>query len=90
MEKEEIILDAKTAIEFLKDKLEVNAGRLCEPILKQNKDPRTNDECHKAFIILAHLQEIEDYFNMLDYRQVIEDNFNTDIVQQLEDRINNM
>ena len=52
-------------ISSLKFKLEVNAGRLCEPILKQGKNPKDDDECHKAFLMLAHLQAIEDYINGL-------------------------
>lgn len=46
-------------------KLEVNAGRLAEPLLKQGKQPKDDEECHKAFLMLAHLAEIEDYFNGL-------------------------
>ena len=46
-------------------KLEVNAGRLAEPLLKQGKQPKDNEECHKAFLMLAHLAEIEDYLNSL-------------------------
>jgi len=46
-------------------KLEVNAGRLAEPLLKQGKQPKDDEECHKAFLMLAHLSEIEDYVNGL-------------------------
>jgi hypothetical protein len=52
-------------ISRLKFKLEVNAGRLCEPILKQCKNPKDDAECHKAFLMLAHLEAIEDYLNGL-------------------------
>ena len=52
-------------ISHLKFKLEVNAGRLCEPILKQGKNPKDDAECHKAFLMLAHLEAIEDYINGL-------------------------
>jgi len=52
-------------ISRLKFKLEVNAGRLCEPILKQGKNPKDDAECHKAFLMLAHLEAIEDYLNGL-------------------------
>ena len=52
-------------ISRLKCHLEVNAGRLCEPILKQGKNPKDDAECHKAFLMLAHLEAIEDYINGL-------------------------
>jgi len=46
-------------------KLEVNAGRLAEPLIKQGKQPKEDKDCHKAFLMLAHLAEIEDYLNGL-------------------------
>ena len=49
------------ALNDLKIHLEVNAGRLCEPIIKQGKNPKDDTECHKAFLVLAHLEAIEDY-----------------------------
>lgn len=49
----------------LKFHLEVNAGRLCEPLLKAGKNPKDDAECHKAFLMLAHLEAIEDYINGL-------------------------
>jgi hypothetical protein len=52
-------------ISSLKFKLEVNAGRLCEPILQAGKNPKDDAECHKAFLMLAHLEAIEDYLNCL-------------------------
>jgi len=52
-------------ISRLKFKLEVNAGRLAEPLLKQGKQPKEDKDCHKAFLMLAHLAEIEDYVNGL-------------------------
>ena len=52
-------------ISRLKFKLEVNAGRLAEPLLKQGKQPKDDEDCHKAFLMLAHLSEIEDYVNGL-------------------------
>jgi hypothetical protein len=52
-------------ISRLKFHLEVNAGRLCEPILKQGKNPKDDAECHKAFLMLAHFEAIEDYINGL-------------------------
>jgi hypothetical protein len=52
-------------ISRLKDYLEVNAGRLCEPLVKLNKNPKDDAECHKAFLMLAHLAAIEDYINGL-------------------------
>ena len=52
-------------ISRLKIKLEVNAGRLAEPLLKQGKQPKKDKDCHKAFLMLAHLAEIEDYVNGL-------------------------
>jgi hypothetical protein len=52
-------------ISRLKIHLEVNAGRLCEPILKQGKNPKEDENCHKAFLMLAHLEAIEDYINGL-------------------------
>jgi hypothetical protein len=48
-----------------KFQLEVNAGRLAEPLLKQGKQPKEDKDCHKAFLMLAHLAEIEDYVNGL-------------------------
>lgn len=53
------------AISRLKERLEINAGRLCEPLLKENKNPKDDPDCHKAFLMLAHLAEIEDYLNGL-------------------------
>jgi hypothetical protein len=52
-------------ISRFKIQLEVNAGRLAEPLLKQGKQPKEDKECHKAFLMLAHLSEIEDYVNVL-------------------------
>lgn len=52
-------------ISRLKERLEINAGRLAEPILKQGKQPKEDKDCHKAFLMLAHLAEIEDYLNGL-------------------------
>jgi hypothetical protein len=57
--------DKTAVISRLKFHLEVNAGRLCEPILKQGKNPKDDAECHKAFLMLAHLEAIEDYINGL-------------------------
>ena len=50
-------------IETLKAKLEINAGRLAEPLLKQGKQPKDDKECHKAFLMMAHLSEIEEYLS---------------------------
>jgi hypothetical protein len=50
-------------IDSLKSKLEVNAGRLAEPLIKEGKQPKEDEECHKAFLMLAHLAEIEDYLS---------------------------
>ena len=52
-------------ISRFREKLEVNAGRLAEPLLKQGKQPKEDKECNKAFLMLAHLSEIEDYVNGL-------------------------
>ena len=52
-------------ISRLKIKLEVDAGRLAEPLLKEGKQPKEDEKCHKAFLILAHLEAIEDYINGL-------------------------
>jgi hypothetical protein len=52
-------------IRRFKFQLEVNAGRLAEPLLKQGKQPKEDKDCHKAFLMLAHLAEIEDYINGL-------------------------
>lgn len=52
-------------ISRLKFKLEVNAGRLAEPLLKEGKKPKEDERCHKAFLMLAHLEAIEDYINGL-------------------------
>jgi len=59
--KEETQLTLPIVIEFLKGHLEVNAGRLSEPLLRVNKNPKDDAECHQAFLMLAHLKEIEDY-----------------------------
>ena len=42
----EPLLDISAAINHLKIYLEVNAGKLCEPILKQGKNPKDDAECH--------------------------------------------
>jgi len=52
-------------ISRLKVKLEVNAGRVAEPLLKAGKQPKDDENCHKAFLMLAHLEAIEDYINGL-------------------------
>ena len=52
-------------ISRLKFKLEVNAGRLTEPLLKEGKQPKEDENCYKAFLMLAHLEAIEDYINGL-------------------------
>ena len=52
-------------ISRLKERLEINAGRLAEPLLKQGKQPKEDKDCHKAFLMLAHLEAIEDYINGL-------------------------
>lgn len=52
-------------ISRLKIKLEVNAGRIAEPLLKAGKNPKDDENCHKAFLMLAHLEAIEDYINSL-------------------------
>ena len=52
-------------ISHLKFKLEVNAGRIAEPLLKAGKQPKDDENCHKAFLMLAHLEAIEDYINSL-------------------------
>ena len=52
-------------ISRFKVQLEVNAGRLAEPLLKEGKKPLEDKDCHKAFLMLAHLAELEDYINGL-------------------------
>ena len=52
-------------ISRLKFTLEVNAGRIAEPLLKAGKQPKDDENCHKAFLVLAHLEAIEDYINGL-------------------------
>ena len=52
-------------ISRLKFKLEVNAGRIAEPLLKAGKQPKEDENCHKAFLMFAHLEAIEDYINGL-------------------------
>lgn len=52
-------------ISRLKFKLEVNAGRIAEPLLKAGKQPKDDENCHKAFLTLAYLEAIEDYINGL-------------------------
>jgi len=58
-------LNIPVVISRLKERLEINAGRLAEPLLKQGKQPKEDKDCHKAFLMLAHLGEIEDYLNGL-------------------------
>ena len=58
-------LTIPVVISRLKERLEINAGRLAEPLLKQGKQPKDDEDCHKAFLMLAHLSEIEDYVNGL-------------------------
>lgn len=48
-------------VDVLKHHLEVNAGRLAESLLKEGKNPRDDPKCHQAFLMLAHLSEIEKY-----------------------------
>lgn len=50
-------------VQHLKFKLEVNAGRIAEPLIKAGKQPKDNENCNKAFLVLAHLAAIEDYIN---------------------------
>ena len=64
-ESTEQALTIPVVISRLKELLEINAGRLAEPILKQGKLLKEDEECHKAFLMLAHLAEIEDYLNGL-------------------------
>ena len=52
-------------ISRLKFKLEVNAGRIAEPLLKAGKQLKDDENCHKAFLMLAHLKAIEEYINGL-------------------------
>lgn len=49
------------AIETLKERLEIKAGRLADAILKKGGDVMEDPECKKAFTALAHLQEVEKY-----------------------------
>lgn len=58
-------LQIADVISCLKFKLEVNAGRLAEPLLKEGKQPKDDENCHKAFLMLAHLKAVEDYINSL-------------------------
>jgi hypothetical protein len=57
--------DIHVVINRLKELLEINAGRLAEPLLKEGKQPKKDKDCYKAFLMLAHLAEIEDYVNGL-------------------------
>ena len=54
-------LNIPDVIGCLREKLEIKAGRLAEPILKQGKNPKDDIDCHKAFLALAHLDEVEHY-----------------------------
>lgn len=64
-ENENLISNTSFAIEHLRAKLEINAGRLAEPLLKQGKNPKDDKECHKAFLAVAHLDLIEEYLSEL-------------------------
>ena len=55
------VLNPAQAIEILKERLEIIAGRLIEPIIKQGKDPKEDLECHKALVALAHLEAVEKF-----------------------------
>lgn len=57
--------EEEEAIEILKARLEVNAGRLAEPLIKEGKDIKEDQQCHKAFLVLAHLKEVKDYIKTL-------------------------
>jgi len=59
------LLGIADVINHLKFKLEVNAGRIAEPLLKSDKNPKDDENCHKAFLMLSHLEDIEDYINEL-------------------------
>lgn len=42
------------ALETLKFKLQVNAGRLAEPLLRAGKEPIEDTECHQAFLMIRN------------------------------------
>lgn len=57
----EILLPSSIAVNALKFRLEVNAGRLAEPLLKRKVDPKIDPECYEAFLVLSHIDQIEEY-----------------------------
>ena len=59
------VLHITDVISRIKFKLEVNAGRLAEPLLKEGKPPKDDENCHKAFLVLAHLEAIKEYIDAL-------------------------
>lgn len=59
------VLHITDVISRIKFKLEVNAGRLAEPLLKEGKHPKDDENCHKAFLMLAHLEAIKEYIDAL-------------------------
>ena len=67
MDKESVISNAITIslVSQLKDRLEANADRLIEPLLKKEKPPLEDKECYKAIVALSHIQDIEHYINNL-------------------------
>lgn len=61
--KNEQQLNLNNAINLLSEYLEINAGRIAEPLLKDGKDVHSDENAHKAFLMLAHLDEIKKYLN---------------------------
>ena len=59
------VLHITDVISRIRFKLEVNAGRLAEPLLKEGKHPKDDENCHKAFLMLAHLEAIKEYIDAL-------------------------
>lgn len=67
MDEEAVISNSITIslVSQLKERLEANVDRLIEPLLEKGKTPEKDEECHKAILALAHLEEVEKYINNL-------------------------
>lgn len=58
-------LSISEVINRLKTTFVENADRLAKPVLREGKQIKEDENCYKAFLMLAHLEAIEDYINGL-------------------------
>lgn len=59
------IFNVSDSVNCLKIKLESNAVKIAQDLLKDGKPIKEDANCQTAFLMLAHLKEIEDYVNSL-------------------------